>query len=150
MLSLFRSTCTYARLAPGAIATSPARMSEADLAAGARPILDALHADRLAAFRVLYAERTSSGRATTDVAQAARAATLGAVETLVVDIDSVVPGTIDDAGAVTFAESASAESYGVIDEIAGRVLLSGGTVLGARAGDLPGDTGLAALLRYAV
>jgi hypothetical protein len=51
---------------------------------------------------------------------------------------------------VTFAEAASAETYGVIDEIAGRVLLSGGTVLGARGGDLPGDSGLAAILRYSV
>jgi hypothetical protein len=67
-----------------------------------------------------------------------------------VDIDRVVPGTVDDAGAVTFAETSGAETYGVIDEIAGRVLLSGGSVVGARAGDLPGDTGLAAILRFAV
>jgi hypothetical protein len=150
MLSYFRSTSTYPRLAHDAIVTSPVRMSEADLAAEARPILDKLHAERLAETRALYEARGNSGRGTTDVADAARAATAGAVEILLVDIDRVVPGTVDDAGAVTFAEDASADTYGVIDEIAGRVLLSGGTVLGARAGDLPGDTGLAAILRFAV
>jgi len=150
MLSLYRSTSTYARLAGAAIVKSPVRMSDADLAAEARPILDALHSGRIAETRALYDARGNAGRATTDVAQAARAATMGAVEVLMVDIDRTVPGTVDDAGAVTFAEAASAATYGVIDEIAGRVLLSGGTVLGARAGDLPGDTGLAAILRYAV
>jgi hypothetical protein len=150
MLSYFRSTSTYPRLAAEAIVTSPVRMSEADLAAAARPLLDKLHADRLAETRALYAARGDSGRATTDVADAARAATAGAVEVLMVDIDRVVPGTVDDAGAVTFADASGADSYGVIDEIAGRVLLSGGTVVGARAADLPGDTGLAAILRFAV
>jgi hypothetical protein len=150
MLSLYRSTSTYPRLAGPAIVKSPVRMSDTELAAEARPILDALHAARLAGVRALYEERKNSGRATRDVSQAARAATLGAVDTLMVDIDRIVPGTVDDAGAVTFAEAASADSYGVIDEIAGRVLLSGGTVVGARAEDLPGDTGLAAILRYAV
>jgi hypothetical protein len=150
MLSLYRSTSTYPRLAGQAIVKSPVRMTDAELAAEARPILDALHAARLAEVRALYEERKNSGRATKDVSQAARAATLGAVDTLMVDIDRIVPGTVDEAGAVTFAEAASADSYGIIDEIAGRVLLSGGTVVGARAEDLPGDTGLAAILRYAV
>lgn len=150
LLSLFRSTCTYPHLAGDAIVTSPVRLSEGELAAAARPILDKIHADRLALVRGLYATRGDTGRATTDVADAARAATAGAVEVLMVDIDRVVPGTVDDAGAVTFTDGASADTYGVIDEIAGRVLLSGGTVVGARAGDLPGDTGLAAILRFAV
>jgi hypothetical protein len=150
LLSLFRTTATYPRLAHDAIVTSPVRMSEADLAAAARPILDKVHADRLAEVRALYATRGDTGRATTDLADAARAATAGAVEVLMVDIDRVVPGTVDDVGTVAFADGASADTYGVIDEIAGRVLLSGGSVVGARAGDLPGDTGLAAILRFAV
>lgn len=150
MLSLYRSTSTYPRLADAAIVKSPVRMSDAELAAEARPILDALHADRLAEVRALFEQRKDAGRATKDVSQTARAATMGAVDTLMVDIDRVVPGTVDDAGAVTFAEAASAETYGVIDEIAGRVIRSGGIVLGARAEDIPGDTGLAAILRFAV
>lgn len=150
MRSYFRSVCSYSRLAAEAIESSPARLTVSDLAAGARLILDRLHADRMAETRALYNSRERAGRATTDVAQAARAATIGAVDVLMVDIDEVLPGSVDDEGAVTFAEGSGADSYGVIDEIAGRVLLSGGTVMGARTADLPGNTGLAAILRYPV
>lgn len=148
--SYFRTVCSYPHLAAEAIESSPARLTKSDLADGARPILDRLHAEQMAETRALYDQRGSSGRATTDVAHAARAATRGAVDVLMVDIDRVLPGSVDDAGAVTFAEKSGADSYGVIDEIAGRVLLSGGSVMGARAADLPGDTGLAAILRYPV
>lgn len=42
-------------------------------------------------------------------------------------------------GAITFADGPSAETYGVVDEIARRVLLTGGEVLSVRAADLPDD-----------
>ncbi len=76
------------------------------------------------------------------------AATHAAVDTLLVDIDEKLPGTVDDGGAVTFAED-DAISYGVVDEIAKRVLLAGGRVLAVRAPDLPSESPLAAILRYA-
>jgi len=60
----------------------------------------------------------------------------------------VVPGTIDDEGAVTFADGPSAATYGVVDEIAGRTLLMGGRVLGVRRADIPGGGSLAAIMRY--
>jgi hypothetical protein len=61
-----------------------------------------------------------------------------------------VPGHVDDeSGAVTFAED-DAVSYGVVDEIARRVLLSGGRVLAVRGPDVPGDGPVAAILRYAL
>jgi hypothetical protein len=126
-------------------------MSDADMAAHARGLLDRLHSDEVAAVRALHAERNSSGRSTTDIAQAARAATMGAIAILLVDIDTTVPGTIDEqSGAVRFAETESAANYCLIDEIARRALLSGARVLAVRAADLPGDTPLAAILRYAV
>jgi hypothetical protein len=84
------------------------------------------------------------------VATLARAATYGAVETLLVDIDEKVPGHLDDeTGAVTLAED-DAASYGVVDEIARRVLLSGGRVLAVRRPDLPGGAPTAGILRYAI
>ena len=57
----------------------------------------------MAAIRSLFEQREPQGRTTTDVAQAARAATRGAVQKLLVDIDEVLPGALDDEGAVTFA-----------------------------------------------
>ena len=66
---------------------------------------------------------------------------------MLVDIDTVVPGTIDqDSGTVTFAPE-SATSYGVVDEIARRVWLNGGRVLAVREDDVSGKQGVAAILR---
>jgi hypothetical protein len=60
-----------------------------------------------------------------------------------------LPGRVDeDSGAVAFAED-DADSYGVADEIARRVLLTCGRVLAVRASDIPGGGPLAAILRYA-
>ena len=81
----------------------------------------------------------------------ARAATFGAVDTLLADIDQAVPGFVDEeSGAVTLDDRDDAANYGVVDELARRVLLSGGRVLALRADDIPGETATAAILRYPV
>lgn len=149
--SIFRSVCTFGGLAAQTIDGFAGRDSDGALADAARPILDALHVERLETVAALYATRKGEGRATAQIDLAARAATAGAVDTLVVDIDVVVPGTVDDTtGAVTLAEGQGADSYGVIDEIAGRTLANGGRVFAVRADEVPGGGKLAAILRYAV
>ena len=106
---------------------------------------------RLVEVAAQFTYRAAQGRATTDIAQAARAATYGAVETLIVDMDQVVVGTVADAdGAVTLADRADASNYGVVDEIASRALRAGARVISARKADVPGNGALAAILRYAV
>jgi hypothetical protein len=151
LASIFRSLSTYPRLAVGGISASPDRISDAELAAAARPILDELHAAELNAARALFESRKGQGRATSDISDAARAATFGAIEQLMIDIDEVIPGTVDEAdGRVMFAEGPSAKTYGIVDEIAGRALLTGARVLGVRKDDIPDRTHLAAILRYPV
>lgn len=146
----FRSLSSAATLAPIGIDTTPETMSDGDLAAAARTILDRLHADELDTLKALFGERAGSGRATDDIDTAARSATAGAVQTLLVDMDVVVAGTVDDAtGAVSFGEAGSAATYGVVDEIARRALLSGARVLAVRAGDMPTASPVAAILRWA-
>ena len=114
-------------------------------------MLDGLNRDDIAQWKTVFVARENEGRATTDIAQAARAATYGAVETMLVDIDEVIPGTVDERdGVVTFAKSANAGDYGVVDEIASRVIRSGGQILGVRKADIPGGKSLAAILRYAI
>ena len=77
-------------------------MTEAELAQAARPILDALYAAELDSLRARFEEWQSKGRAATDLTDVARAATFGAVDTLFVDIDDLVEGTLDpDSGAIT-------------------------------------------------
>jgi release factor family 11 len=148
--SIYRSLNSYPALAPTGIRGNPETLTDAELATAARSVLDDLYAAELAAVRDEFGARFHDGRASADVATVARAATAGAVDTLLVDIDEKVPGVVDEAGAVTLAQDDDAASYGVVDEIARRVLLSGGRVLAVRQDDLPERTPLAAILRYAL
>ncbi len=151
ILSIFRQVCSYSNLAARVIEGGSGYDTPAELGAEARQIMDARHADEIARIKDLYAARENEGRATTQIARAARAATFGAIDTLLVDIDAVVPGRVDDTtGEITLAETSDAGNYGVIDEIAARVLASGGRVLGVRRDDIPEGADLAAILRYAI
>jgi hypothetical protein len=148
--SIYRSVNSYPHLVEAGIRGSPEGATDDELAAAARTVLDDVYAGELAAIRDRFELRSSHGRASTDVATVARAATYGAVDTLLVDIDEKVPGRVDEeTGAVAFLDD-DASSYGVVDEVARRVLLSGGRVLAVRRPDVPGGGPVAAILRYAL
>ncbi len=131
------------------ISGNPEATPDADLVLSARSVLDQLHASQLQALHELYQRRGAEGRAAQDIADVARAATRGAVEEVFVDIDEVIPGSVDETtGALTLGATDDAASYGVVDEIAQRLWLSGGRVLAVRRDDVPGRNSVAALLRY--
>jgi hypothetical protein len=114
-------------------------------------VLDELNAEHLRDVHELYRRRESESRAAADLAVVARAATFGAVETVLVDIDETVPGTIDErSGAIELSGADDAVTYGVVDEVARRVWRTGGTVLAVRREDVPGGGPAAAILRYAL
>jgi release factor family 11 len=145
---IYRSLNSYPHLVESGIPGSPEGATDGDLAEAARSVLDEVYAGELSALRDSFELRSSHERASSDLATIARAATYGAVETLFVDIDEKVPGFVDEeSGALTLAED-DAASYGVVDEIARRVLLSGGRVLAVRRPDVPGGGPVAATLRY--
>lgn len=145
--AIFRAVSSI-QVLPQAISGSHDRTSDADLATAARPILDAYYEKQIADFRALFDTRKGQRRATTDISDAARAATFGNIEQLLIDIDNVVNGRVDEeTGAVTFDESGDARNYGVVDEIAGRALHSGARVFGARKDEMPDQKPLAAILR---
>jgi hypothetical protein len=148
--SIYRSLNSYPHLVEAGVRGSPEGASDEELAAASRTVLDRVYSAELAAIRDRFDVRFAHGRASSDMATVARAATYGAVDTALVDIDEKVPGYVDDeSGAVTLAED-DASSYGVVDEIARRVLLSGGRVLAVRSTDVPGGGPVAAILRYAL
>lgn len=149
LASVFPELNSYPHLLTDTIADSPDRLTELELAQRARPILDQAYARQLQDIRDLYEKRTGERRTTGDISDAARAATFGAIHTLLVDIDSVVPGFVDDdTGAVQLVQDNDARAYGVVDEIAGRALATGAVVLGVRRDDIPGGGELAAILRH--
>jgi hypothetical protein len=151
LASIFRSVSAYPHLKSAVVAGNPDAKTVGELADAGRRVLDRLYADELGELRARYEERVPQGRASDDLAAIARAATFGAVDTVFVDVDETVPGFVDEAdGALTLEDSDDAVSYGVVDEIARRVLLARGRVLAVRRADVPGGGPAAAILRYPV
>jgi len=148
---IFRGVSAYPLLAAPTIEGNPDERTPEELAAVARPVLDRLYAAQLGELSDLIEARFNEGRGATDLSDIARAATYGAIDTLVVDIDRRIPGYVDEAsGAITFNDVDDAHNYGVVDEIARRALLSGARVLAVRAADVPGGGPAAAITRFAV
>jgi hypothetical protein len=146
--SIFRSVNTYPRLADEVIEGNPDLVSDAEMEDAAIPILDHLYSRELKAAIALYDE-LKPRRATTDISYAAHAATAGAIDQLLVDLDAVIPGLVSDVdGSVTYSASDDAETYSVVDEVARRALFTGARVMGARSEELPDRAPLAAILRY--
>jgi hypothetical protein len=148
LASMFRSVNTYPRLADEMIEGNPGLRTDGELEDAAIPILDRLYSRELKAVIARYDE-LKPRRATTDVSYAAHAATAGAVEQLLVDLDAVIPGLVSEIdGSVTYSASDDAETYSVVDEVARRALYTGARVLGARKEELPDRAPLTAILRY--
>ena len=147
--AIFRSVNSYPQLVETSLPGVTEQSSEGTLAQASRQLLDELYGRELADLRATFEQRAGQGRATTDVSDAARAATFGTIEALIVDMDEVMPGTVNESGAVAFHDAPGADSYDVLDEIACRALLTGARVLSARRDDIPHGAPLAAILRYA-
>lgn len=148
--TIYRSVNTYEHLAAEIVTGNPDRLSVSELAEKARPIVQRLHESKIGALNDLYRTRENQGRAGSDLAQVARAAAKGAIDTLMVDIDSVVDGIIDETtGEIAIGQGGSAASYDIVDEVAGLALSHGGRAIGVRRADLPVSTSpVAAIYRY--
>ena len=149
--AIFRSVNSYPHLADRSLQGSPEASSDADLGEAAREVLDGLYAEQLRDLAARFEERSAAGRTAVEINDLGRAATFGAVDTLFVDIDAKLAGTIDEeTGAVSLDEVERAGDYGVVDELCRRVILAAGTVLAVRAAEVPGGGAAAAILRYPV
>jgi hypothetical protein len=149
--SIYRSVNSYPHLLSGLIEGNPDKLHTETIDAGARKLLDEHHAGEVAQFRSVFDQRGQKGRSTAQISDAARAATFGAVETLLVDMDHEVHGRVsDEDGKVEYADKESAQNYDILDEIARRVINGGGRVVSVRQSDLPSGAKLAAILRYNV
>ncbi|HKM37495.1 MAG TPA: hypothetical protein VJY83_07665 [Thiopseudomonas sp.] len=148
--ALFRSISVIPALKT-TISGNPEHLSEAELATAARPVLDAHYAEKIQDFHRLFDQRTGQQRTTTDITDAARLATFGGIDRLMVDIDGVIDGTIDpETGIVSFAAEGNAVNYGIVDEITGRALRTGAKVMAVRRADIPGGQDLAVISRYPI
>jgi hypothetical protein len=150
LAGIYRNLNSYPHLLPEDIAGSPDHLTRGKLASAARPVLDAYYQsevkDAVQRFQQAHGER----RATTDIDEVARAATRGAVELLLIDIDRVLRGAVSQSGTVQLSSKPGPGDYDVIDEIAGRAIETGAHFLAVRQEDLPDQSPLAAVLRYPI
>jgi hypothetical protein len=86
--SIYRGVESAASPAAQGIEGSPEQMSDAQFASAARGVLDELYGQQLAGVRDLFMTRRAAGGGSTDVAQVARPATMGAVDAVLVDMDA--------------------------------------------------------------
>jgi hypothetical protein len=96
-------------------------------------------------FRTARAQQSGSG----DLADVAKAAIAGRVETLLVEADRVIPGIVDrTSGAIRPSELASPHVDDMLDDLAEMVLAKGGEVVVVPRERMPTDSGLAATYRF--
>lgn len=146
LASIYRNLSGYAGLVEEGIDGNPDPLSEAQLADTARGVLDRLYSAELEELRSELDSRQVSGRATKDLSDLARAATAGAVDTLVVDMHAHVPGTVGEDGTLALGDGED----DVLEEIARRAVATGARVLAVRPDDLPDGVSAAGLLRFRV
>lgn len=143
----YRAVNTYDRLLDEHIDVNPAALDEAEADRRAREILDVSHAAQTAEWKERFGNRRANDHATSSLKDVAVAATAGQVEDLHFDLDSHLEGTIDEMGQVTLVDTPGATTYDVVDEIAVRVLNTGGNVSAVRRHDLTDGSPVAAILR---
>ncbi|GAA1326658.1 hypothetical protein ACFSWE_04210 [Leucobacter albus] len=146
--SLFRSVTRNAKLLDDGINGNPDNRSTTELDAAAREILDRYYAAELAERQEQFGSLQAAGRAVTDLSDIARAAVAGAISTLYVDMDAHPEGTLDEQVGGLVAESTA--GYSLVDQLASKVLASGGRVLALRADEVPGGNGIGAEVRFSV
>jgi len=83
-----------------------------------------------------------------DIEKVAEAAAQSRVSVLLVDADMRVGGKIDPGGRVEFGDLADPAYDDILDDIAERVIKTGGKVLVMAHGEMPSETGVAAIYRY--
>lgn len=144
----YQAVNTHPRLLDAVIDGHPEALDEATLNDRVRGILDEHYASELAAWRERFGARQVEGLATASLEDASAAAVRSGVEELLFDMDAVAEGVIDEFGAVRSAHEAGPHTYALVDELAARVLRTGGTVRAVRKADLPDGSPVAAMLRF--
>jgi hypothetical protein len=150
ILAYYREVDTYGHTSDELITGNQEHTSADDLAERARAIVAAGQGAAIAAHLDEVNNRRSGNRGSMDVGEIARAAQEGRVERLLVNLDTPVYGTLE-AGVGSFVPGApdSAQTYDVLDELAGLTIRNGGEVLGAHRDALPEGVMAAATFRYA-
>jgi hypothetical protein len=146
---VFREVSQNAALLAAGVEADPESMSVEQLREAAWRAVEPQYLDRLAQLSSTFTTGEAHQKATSDLADAARAAVEGRVSHLLVDADRVVPGRIDSStGRVSHGSMDDPDVGDVLDDLAEAVLRTGGNVVIVPKQRMPSTSGLAAILRY--
>jgi hypothetical protein len=133
----------------------------APLAADVAAVFRRAHLDRIGRELRAFRQARDRGLAASDLADIARAAVAGQVATLLIEADRFEAGRFDrDTGAIEFdgavpadlsrtGDRAAVRAEDLLGAVAETVLMHGGDVLALARNDMPTETAVAAIYRYA-
>lgn len=146
---LFREVSQNPNLLDATIDVHPDDLTLDALRARAWEKLQPTYLRRLAGLVDRFHEHRQRQQASADLADAARAAVAGQIETLLLDADRQVPGRMDPAsGAITLGALGDPRVDDLLDDLGERVLATGGSVVVVPSHRMPTDSGLAAIYRF--
>lgn len=150
LANAYKRANAYEYLAPEMIHGNVEGVSADALAEKARPVLDSLYAAEIAEVVDHFKAREGQLMGSRDLETVALGASMHAIDTLLVDFDQRIAGTLADDGTVTYSEADDAQNYGVVDEILRRALVVNARVYAVRAAEMPDGATVAATFRFPV
>ena len=148
--SIFLSVCSHEHVIHGHPRGVGEDSSDLEIATASRELIDELYATEVAELVETYRARAGIRHATSKVTDIARSSTFGGVDTLLVNMDVTLSGTVGEADGIVSYADAGPGTYDIVSELACRTLLTGGRVLSVRQEDLPESEPVAAILRHPV
>jgi hypothetical protein len=146
---LFRRVSHNPALQADGVRQDPASLSNDALRDAVWQVVQPQYLQRLAGLVATFEEARSKHQGSGDLADIAQAAIAGRVDTILVDADRMVPGTLDPAsGRIAFQELAQPDVDDLVDDLAELVLAKGGEVVVVPSDRMPTQTGAAARYRF--
>lgn len=159
--AMFRGLARNPFLLEEHVAKDPHLFAERDLADEVTAVFRRERARRIDREQRAFAQARDRGLAAGDLADIARAAVAGQVATLLIEADRFESGRLDrDTGRIEFdghtppdlsrtGDRAAVRAEDLFGALAETVLLHGGTILALARNEMPTESGVAAIYRYA-
>mgnify|MGYP005854269173 CR=1 FL=1 len=145
----FRDNSRNTHLLPEGININPENLELTRIAAEAWKIIQSHYQQQTSFLIDQYGLAKSRQQGSEDLQQVAEAATFSRVGVLMVDADKHIGGRLDPGtGKLELGDINRSDLDDVLDDIAERVIRTGGQVLVMPHDQMPTDTGLAAIYRY--
>ncbi|MGE5610285.1 MAG: hypothetical protein ACM359_13610 [Bacillota bacterium] len=146
---MFRRLSHNPYLMAEGIRVDPESMTPERLREEAWKVMEPYYRQRIEKVLDEYARARAHQQGSEDIAQVAQAAALSRIGTLLVDADKQVGGKIDpESGQVKFGQLGLPDYEDVLEEIAEKVIKTGGQVLVMPPQQMPTTTGVAAIYRF--